>query len=168
MPDTARADLARQMMRTLPAFGNWANSFRDFETPYGKVGFRQLAILWILRHGLIPEEDISPSRLATYHRVQPSVVTRALDKLEAGGFIVRSVHPADGRRFRITMTAKGREVSEFVERLYVEDMIDSMAFLDDAGIDDLQRNVSTLARIVDDLERRRLERGTRLVVTSDG
>ena len=157
-----RSELARQIVSILPKYGRWANAFRDFETPFGKVGFRQLAILWAIRYQLIPEDEVSPTRIAQLHEVQPSVVTRALAKLEAGEFIERSVRTEDGRSVHIRITARGREVSEFVERLYVEEILDSMNFLEDDHLSDLRRCVETLGRIVDDLERKRTSRSSRI------
>jgi len=91
-----RAALVLRMVSTLPGYGSWADSFRDFDTPYGNVGYRQLSILWALRYRLIPDDEFSPTRLAAFFRVQPSVATRSLAKLEAVGFISRAVDASDG------------------------------------------------------------------------
>lgn len=146
------------MVATLPAFGRWANSFRDFDTPYGRVGFRQLSVLWTIRYRLIPDHDVSPSRLAEFHDVQRSVITRALAKLENAGFVVRTSDSHDKRRAHIEITQRGRRLSEFVEDLYIQDMLASMSFLDDSQIVELRRNVETLGQIVSDLEDRRANR----------
>ncbi len=79
--EAARRELAGRMVRELPRFGRWAVTIRDYETPYGKVGYRQLATLWLIRFHLIPGDDFTPSRLAEHLEVQPSVVTRLLAKL---------------------------------------------------------------------------------------
>lgn len=157
-----RSELARKIVSTLPRYGRWARGFRDFDTPFGKLGYRQLAILWAIRYRLIPEDEVSPTRLAQLHEVQPSVVTRSLAKLEAGGFVERSVRPADARSHHIRITERGRQASEFVERLYVDDLVDSMGFLKDEHIDELQTSVETLGRIVEDLERKRTNRSSRI------
>lgn len=146
------------MVATLPAFGHWANSFRDFDTPYGRVGFRQLSVLWAIRYRLIPDDDVSPSRLAEFHDVQRSVITRALAKLENAGFVVRKSDPHDKRRAHIEITQRGRRLSEFVEDLYTREMLASMSFLDDNQVAELRRNVETLGRIVSELEDRRASR----------
>lgn len=143
------------MVSILPRFGAWANGIRDFETPYGKLGLRQLAILWLIRHGHVPAEEMSPTALATHFDVQPSVITRALAKLEAGGFVERTVDVRDSRRFLITLTDKGRSVSEFVEQLFVSDVADSIAELRDEQIAELSRTVAVLDAVTDDLERKR-------------
>ena len=162
MSDVSRTELARYMVATLPAFGHWANSFRDFDTPYGKVGFRQLSVLWAIRYRLIPDDDVSPSRLAEFHDVQRSVITRALAKLESAGFVVRTSDSHDKRRAHIEITQRGRRLSEFVEDLYTREMLASMSFLNDNQIAELRRNVETLGKIVNDLEDRRATRNSNL------
>ena len=158
MTDPDRAGLAKLIVASLPKFGTWAYSFRDFETPYGKVGFRQLAILWILRYELVPPDELSPSRLAAIPNVQARVITRALAKLEASGFITRTVDARDSRVFRLAITEKGRHVSELVEQLYDDEVIESMAWLSDDQVAELRRSVELLDRIANDLERKSLRR----------
>lgn len=157
MSEDPRVALAVRMLTSLPKFGAWASGVREFETPHGKVGFRQLAILWYLRHELRSGEHVSPSQIAAYNAVQPSVITRALAKLEASGLIERAVDPADHRRFHIAITDKGMEISTFVEKLYVDDLLDSMANLDDARVAELSRNVALLDSIADELQDRQVK-----------
>lgn len=157
MGEDSRSALAMRILTSLPKFGSWANGIREFETPHGKVGFRQIAILWFLRYELPPGENVSPSQIAAFNSVQPSVITRALAKLEAAGFIQRAVDPSDHRRFHITMTDKGMEISTFVEKLYMDDLLASMSGLDDAQIDELDRNVGLLDDLVVDLQQRQVK-----------
>ena len=158
MTHPLRAELARRMITTLPRFGSWANSIREFQTPYGTVGFRQAAILWVIRHGLLPEDELTPTRLAAFFRVQPSAITRALARLEASGLIERTVDPADSRSVRISITGKGRQISEYVEALFVDDILDSLSVLGDEEVACLRRCLGLLAAIATDLERKRAER----------
>ena len=111
----------------------------------------------MIRHDLIPAAELAPKRLAEHFNVQP----RVLAKLEAGGFIERHVNPRDGRSHHLRLTERGREVSEYVEQLYVEDIVDSRSFLADGQIDELMADVDTLERIVDDLKRKQKDRGGR-------
>lgn len=158
MSEEFRAALALRMLRRIPRFGAWARGVREFETPHGKIGFRQIAILWFLRYELPPGEAVFPSQIAAFSAVQPSVITRALAKLEDAGLIERAVDTDDHRRFRITMTEKGREISIFVEKLYMDDMLASMAHLDMAQMEEFDRNIELLDAITDNLERRRTQR----------
>ncbi|HWV36395.1 MAG TPA: MarR family transcriptional regulator [Thermomicrobiales bacterium] len=154
MGEESRTALAMNMLTSLPKFGAWASGVREFKTPHGKIGFRQLAILWFLRYETAPDESVSPSQIAAYNAVQPSVITRALAKLEASGLIERTIDPVDHRRFRITMTPKGMDVSIYVEKLYMDDLLASMAHLDESQIRELDRNVAILDAISDDLQDR--------------
>jgi DNA-binding MarR family transcriptional regulator len=156
--EAARRELAGQMVRELPRFGRWAVTIRDYETPYGKVGYRQLATLWLIRFHLVPGDDFTPSQLAEHLEVQPSVVTRLLAKLEANGFIERSVDPTDGRSYHVQITEKGLHVSEFVEELYMQELLASIAWLDDAQIAELRRSVNILTGVVARLEANRKQR----------
>lgn len=158
MNNHERYELALEMVSTLPRWGQWATGFRDFETPYGKVGYRQLAILWALRYEHIPPSEFSPSRVAQFHEVQPSVVTRALARLEANGFIERVADPSDGRSYRVHLTERGREVSMYVERLYTDDIMSSFSFLDEEQLEHMRFCVNALGRIIEDLEVKRRKR----------
>ena len=154
MNERERYNLALQMVSELPKWGQWATGFRDFETPWGKVGFRQLAILWALRYEQIPQSEFSPSRLAQLHDVQPSVITRALARLEAGQFIERKRDPNDGRSYRIVMTERGRELSVYVEKLYVDDITSAFARYSDDDLEMLRSSIAKLTQIVSQLESR--------------
>jgi DNA-binding MarR family transcriptional regulator len=147
------------MVRELPRFGRWALAVRDFETPYGKVGYRQLAILWALRYNLIPGNDVSPSDFAAHLEVQPSVVTRVLAKLESGGFIERTVDPNDGRRYHIRITEQGTHVSQVVEEQFVQELLAGVSFLDDDGVAALAKHIEILTDVVAILEENRKTRG---------
>jgi DNA-binding MarR family transcriptional regulator len=147
MPDRERHQLAARMVTSLPRFGYWAKSIRDFETPHGQVGYRQLELLWALRYDLIEDNPVTPSAIAAHFEVRPSVVTRILAKLEAHGLVSRFTDPQDGRSVTIRITDKGTEVSAFVEELYDQEMLATLAALDDAQIAELSRNVEILDRI---------------------
>ena len=157
MTDKHREQLALEMVSSLPGFGSWATAFRDFDTPHGKLGFRQMAILWLLRYDLLPKEELTPTRIAAYHHVQPSVITRALDKLASGGYITRTHDDVDRRRIHIALTSKGLDASIFVERLYLDEITATMADLDDDQIADLAHSVRVLGGIIEQLEQRRTE-----------
>lgn len=155
MTDVERRRLAERMAVVLPRFGHWANGFREVSTPHGRVGYRQFSVLWLLRFELLPREELTPTRLADYFDVQPSVMTRCLAKLEAAGLIDRRGDPVDRRRVHISITQSGREVSDYVQSVFTRDMMASMAFLDDMRVGELGRNIETLDTIASDLEQRR-------------
>lgn len=154
--DDLRVGLARKIVAELPKFGQWANSFRDFETPFGKIGYRQLSILWALRFDLLPTH-VSPSELARLFGIRPSVMTRSLAKLDSAGFIVRQRDGQDARRIQLAITDKGRQVSEFVEGLYIREVLASMECLSNQQVKELASQVDLLGRIADRLGRGRFD-----------
>ncbi len=150
--DASRLALARMMLDALPRFGHWADSMREFETPFGAIGYRQAAILWVLRYQLLPPDEMTPTGFANFFRIQPSVVTRALAKLECGGYIARTIDPQDTRVSRIAITPAGHAISVHIERLYVDDLLCALAPIDDAEIDQLQASVELLSSIAERLD----------------
>ena len=150
-----RSQLAARMVQVLPVFGEWAKAVRDFETPYGKLGFRQASILYGMRHGQISDGAVSPGLLADHYGVQPSVITRVLVRLEAGGFITRQTDPSDGRAQTLHITELGTTISTHIEEQFIHEMLDSMAFVGDDQLDDLRASLAILQRIALDLDARR-------------
>lgn len=152
MNEIDRQRLASRMVIVLPKYGLWANGFRDVVTPHGRVGYRQFIVLWMLRFNILEAEEVTATRLASYFDVQPSVMTRALAKLELGGLISRTVDEEDRRRSRIVITDAGRETCEYVQDVITRNLLNSMSFLSDDQISELERNVEVLDQIVNDLE----------------
>jgi DNA-binding MarR family transcriptional regulator len=139
----------------MPQFGTWAAAINEYETPFGKVGYRQLELLWAMRHDLFNGARVTPSAVAAYFQVQPSVVTRIIAKLETGGFVSRIGDPADGRSFHIEISGRGIELSEYVEEVYNQEVLDELADLDDDAVAELGRAVEILDRIGASLLNRR-------------
>lgn len=161
-----RRELAGRMVRVLPAFGQWALAVRDFQTPHGKIGLRQATVLYELRLRMIGDGPTTPSAMAEHYGVQPSVITRVLTRLEAGGFITRHPDPTDGRSQRVAITDAGVEISVHIEGLFVASMLDSLtrALAEDTPADavgsdalaaDLDRVMPLLTAIAGDLDGKR-------------
>jgi DNA-binding MarR family transcriptional regulator len=150
-----RRHVARQIVGSMPTFGTWATAINEYETPFGKVGYRQLELLWAIRHGLIPGEQVTPSGIAAFFRVQPSVVTRIVAKLEASGFVTRFDDPNDGRSFHIEISERGVELSKYVEEIYNQEVLDELADFSDDEVAELGRAVEILHRIGGNLLHRR-------------
>jgi DNA-binding MarR family transcriptional regulator len=157
----SRLALAHTMLNSLPRFGHWADAVREFETPFGTIGYRQASILWVIRFRLLPPDEMTPTGFATFHRIQPSVVTRALAKLEHSGFIERTVDPADTRVSRISITPQGTAISKYIEQLYIDDLLSALAPVSDTEVETLRQSVATLNLIAERLEVLRLGRTRR-------
>lgn len=142
------ATLATRMVHTLPGWGLWANDLRDFETPFGKIGFRQASVLWVLRNHVLPESQQTPTNIAKYFGVQNSAITRAVDKLEQGGYVIRNISSVDRRVHYLVPTDKGNDVSEWIERLYTAPLQKELDTLDDATRASLLMHVEMLHDIL--------------------
>jgi DNA-binding MarR family transcriptional regulator len=149
MADPDRRRLANHMAVMLPKFGHWISNVQEFKTPYGRVGRRQIEVLWALRHDQL--DDPSPSRIAEHFGIQPSVMTRVLARLEGHGLVDRIPDPADGRRSTVRITERGLRTSEFVEALFTQEMLDSMGTLSDAQVDQLRACIAMLDAVAENL-----------------
>lgn len=151
MDDNFRRHLANKMVTSLPAFGTWSTAINEFETPYGKAGYRQLELLWAIRHGMIPGDAVTPGSIAKQFQVQPSVVTRLLAKLEANGFVRRVSSATDGRSFQVEITDLGIDLSKFVEELYNQEVLEELAKFSDEQIAQLAASMEMLEPIASTL-----------------
>ncbi|WP_049560649.1 MarR family winged helix-turn-helix transcriptional regulator [Nonomuraea sp. SBT364] len=81
------------------------------ERVFARHGLRQgeFDVLAALRRAGSPYTMI-PSELSAVLRLSRAGMTNRLDRLEAAGFVERSLDPADRRSFRIALTAEGRRV----------------------------------------------------------
>lgn len=157
-PNSERVVLANQMLHVLPRFAALVDALKEYDTPHGRMGIRQLSVLYALRYQLIPIDNVSPSLIADFYSVKPSVITRVLAKLEENGMIVRRPNQSDGRSFHIDITEKGREASIYVENLYLDWMMDGIQFLGDEELPRFRENLDILTRLADKLDATRRDR----------
>ena len=136
------------MVQSLPGWGLWAIDVRDFQTPYGSIGFRQASILWVLRTQAIDEADRTPTGIAKHFGVQNSAITRAVDKLEQGGYLLREVAFEDRRRHYLVLTQKGADISEWIERLYTAPLQEVLDEMTDEEHDALNDQLEVLQNIL--------------------
>jgi DNA-binding MarR family transcriptional regulator len=148
---SVREQLAARMVHTLPSFGIWATAIRDFETPYGKLGLRQAEVLYALRYGLVSTGPVSPSMLSEHFHVQPSAITRVLNRLEASDYVERRVDPKDGRAQTIHVTERGEAISVAIERVFIGQMNDAIACVPDDDLEGLSAHVDLLGRVAQSL-----------------
>lgn len=140
--------LASRMVQTLPGWGLWAIDVRDFQTPYGSIGFRQASILWVLRTQSITDTERTPTGIAKHFGVQNSAITRAVDKLEQGGYLLREVAFEDRRRHYLVLTQKGADISEWIERLYTAPLQEVLSEMSEEDLEELETQVNVLQRIL--------------------
>jgi len=74
----------------------------------GRSDMRALHFLIVAQH---THALITPSAIATHLGISTASTTKLLDRLEAGGHIVRAPHPSDRRALAITVTDETREAA---------------------------------------------------------
>jgi len=79
-----------------------------------------LAKLGALRHLALADEALTLTQLAERHCCGRSNVTALIDRLEADGYVERSVDPSDRRNVRAALTPKGRSAYERASAILAE------------------------------------------------
>lgn len=72
----------------------------------------------ILLHLLLQDQPMGQEQLAGQLDISKPAVSRALDSLEAKGFVIRQQDPQDRRMHRIYLTGMAREVGPSIEQAY--------------------------------------------------
>src|SRR5919112_2557502 len=76
---------------------------RSERDPQNELSVGQLSVLGaLLRNG-----ECSVGELAQHERVQPPSMTRTVNCLAEGGYVVRRPHPTDGRQVVVALSEKG-------------------------------------------------------------
>ncbi|MGZ3497321.1 MAG: MarR family winged helix-turn-helix transcriptional regulator [Vulcanimicrobiaceae bacterium] len=88
---------------------------RELQTHGLHVGQHMiLRVLW-------DEDGLTPREIADRVGVEMPTVTRAVQRMERGGFLSRTAHPDDARSVRIHLTERGRAVWSEVSQLLVRE-----------------------------------------------
>lgn len=120
---------------------------RDFDTPLGKIGYRQAEALYYLRTNLFGPGPVSPSVMARTFSVHPSALTRVLNRLEEHGYIERHQDPVDRRGQTIHITPAGEAISILVERMVIERMAEALSTIPSSQLPALADQVEVLHEI---------------------
>lgn len=89
---------------------------RCISTVYTKK-FGLSTALWRILSIVGRYEPIFPGVAAEHSTMEPDKVTRAVDRLVAMGYVLRSSDEADRRRVNLGLTARGRAVYEDIEEI---------------------------------------------------
>lgn len=146
--DDNRSQLALTMISTLPKWGSWAASMREVDTPYGRIGYRQASVMWILRRDQQNRKDSMTTAIASEIGVQNSVITRASEHLEQLGLIKRTTASEDRRRQYLTLTTNGVKASEYIEALYTNAIESELNSLSQGDIENLADGIETLNMLI--------------------
>jgi DNA-binding MarR family transcriptional regulator len=152
-----KKQIAQQLVLVLPGFGHWAGKIRDFETPYGRAGIRQLEVLYMLRHNLLDPGTPTATALAERLQTQRSVITRILKKLETAGYLTRRPDQRDGRAWEITITDAGRNLSDYVEQEFFKEMEGALGEQDEHDLRCLEQSIEILTGVAINLGIRGLQ-----------
>lgn len=147
MIDDIRRQAASNIIVGLPVFGAWVAAISEYDTPFGRIGYRQLELLWLMRHDMLPARAVTASSIANHFAVQPSVVTRLLAKLEANELIERVAVVGDRRSSEIRIMPRGVELSKFVEEIYFEEVLSVLHPYDDVDIEGMHRYAAMLHQV---------------------
>jgi DNA-binding MarR family transcriptional regulator len=91
------SELRMSVMRLRRRLANERDPANDLSIPV-------MAVLGALfRHG-----ELTVGELASIERVQPPTMTRKVNFLEEGGYVLRRPHETDGRVVVVTLTEQGR------------------------------------------------------------
>ena len=91
------SELRMSVMRLRRRLANERDPANDLSIPV-------MAVLGALfRHG-----ELTVGELASIERVQPPTMTRKVNLLEEGGYVLRRPHETDGRVVVVTLTEQGR------------------------------------------------------------
>jgi DNA-binding MarR family transcriptional regulator len=88
--------------------------------------------------------------LAAREGVSAPVMTRALDRAETAGLIVRSRSAEDGRRIRLALTPKGARVLRSVRRRRTAWLAERLEGLSPAEVRAVEEAIEPLLRLVED------------------
>jgi DNA-binding MarR family transcriptional regulator len=103
-PDPKGLGEALEFMRVLWELDHaLRRTSKAMKSTLGVTGPQRLVIRMI---GRFP--GLAPGGLASLLHVDPSSLTGVLDRLRRSGFVARSADPADRRRARLSLTARGR------------------------------------------------------------
>lgn len=153
------SELALSMVTTLPRWGSWAAYMREVDTPYGRIGYRQTSIMWILRKGSADGmvNHNTTTGIAAEVGVQNSVITRAAEHLEHLGLVTRTTSTEDRRRSFLTLTENGVRASEYIESIYVTSILDELSRLNQETLQQLQNSLEVLHEIISNLSAKPFE-----------
>lgn len=101
---------------------------------------------WAALGALDQGDASSPREIARFLGLDPSAVTRLLDRLEAKGLLARQRHPADRRSVTLVLTTKGKAL---VPKLAAYSLETNETFLAGVTQKDAEALVRTIKKMLD-------------------
>jgi DNA-binding MarR family transcriptional regulator len=136
---------AESVGRLQSALGRSARLLR--ETASGGLTPTQLAVLG----ALLREGPRQLTELSIAERINPTLLSRVVAKLEDDGYVLRRPHEQDRRAFLLSITDKGRAFAEEIRRDRCEALTERLTRLDPAHVDTLFGALTALEALADEL-----------------
>jgi DNA-binding MarR family transcriptional regulator len=101
---------------------------------------------------MIEDETTTLGDVARRLMVTPAVVTGLIDRLEKRGYVRRVGSSGDRRRVNLALTAEGREAARLAEQRLTDEVGAKMANFSGDELKTLERGLSLLDRVLQELE----------------
>ena len=154
-------ECAQQTLRLIPQFSRWVSAQVEQDHIGGDLSLRQLTVLYYIR-----EQTPTLGYIAKQLMVTPAVVTGIVDRLERRGFVRRTADAGDRRVVRLTLTESGRKVSMDTEQTLIGIVAARLNDYPEGELATLQESISTLGRVLAELERRAKDEAANGVVAA--
>ncbi len=143
MPPNVNNDIAEQARILRHSLARLQRRLRAQRSAGGPT--RYSALGWLLRNG-----PMAAGELAALERLKPQSMTRALTELSRLRLITRTADPADRRRWRIKITARGIVALHTFVRAQETWLAQALARLEPAERQALRLAVRVMDRLSDD------------------
>lgn len=94
------------------------------------------------------EGEMMPSTIGKYTGMEKSSLTRMVDDLEKKGIVSRNTDPDDRRKVLVSLTEKGLEYYNCLNKITAEMADEILKFVDEKDIEDYVQNLETMVRIL--------------------
>jgi len=94
------------------------------------------------------EGEMMPSTIGKYTGMEKSSLTRMVDDLEKKGIVSRKTDPDDRRKVLVSLTEKGLEYYNCLNKITAEMADEILKFVDEKDIEDYVQSLETMVRIL--------------------
>jgi DNA-binding MarR family transcriptional regulator len=94
------------------------------------------------------EGEMMPSTMGKYTGMEKSSLTRMVDDLEKKGIVYRKTDPEDRRKVLISLTEKGLNCFDYLNKITAEMADEILKFVDEKDVEDYVQSLETIVRIL--------------------
>jgi DNA-binding MarR family transcriptional regulator len=117
------------------------------ESASGGLTPSQLAVLG----ALLREGPRQLTELSIAERINPTLLSRVVGRLEEDGFVLRRPHEQDRRAYLLSITDKGRSLAEGIRRERCAALTERLTRIDPAQVETLFGALAALEALADEL-----------------